>query len=443
MAKTDFYSARVLQQRVRREKVHYEQIVDDESKSDINSSSDSVDMLDFQLLNNTTTTTRLHRQELDDNVDGGHFSDEDNFENYYSSNEADNVNIDDEILLLHDGNLPLYQQASVSVGKAVQYIMNYYINSNYDKSKVVALLNVIKYILPIPNRLPTTFHQILKIYGKKPSSTVKFYYNSCLALTAVKGGQQYCTNFNCPFTNIKLSKRQLMEIFTMNVRDKLQSIVRRKISVITGYEELFPKFDTSSGNRYQLITKNVANPITLNIHVDGAPLVTIKQLTDLSVNGTSIFVNEHEFQVNVKTLFFISDLPAKSLFTETIHFNGYFACTNCITESTLYKKQIIYPYRNNNYMSRNHEQFVKTAKEVELISRVDGKYAKSVVGIKGFSSLLKLFRYPDDIIYDYMHLIWLNHVPTLLKRFIGILSKNDINAIDSLLPGDGVVVLCI
>ncbi|CAM4944847.1 unnamed protein product [Rotaria socialis] len=94
-------------------------------------------------------------------------------------------------------------------------------------------------------------------------------------------------------------------------------------------------------------------------------------------------------------------------------------------------------------MSRNHEQFVKTAKEVELISRVDGKYAKSVVGIKGFSSLLKLFRYPDDIIYDYMHLIWLNHVPTLLKRFIGILSKNDINAIDSLLPGDGVVVLCI
>ena len=55
----DFYSARVLQQRVprKRKKVNYEQIFDDESKCDISSSSDSVDMLDFQLLNNTTTTT--------------------------------------------------------------------------------------------------------------------------------------------------------------------------------------------------------------------------------------------------------------------------------------------------------------------------------------------------------------------------------------------------
>ncbi|CAF4356877.1 unnamed protein product, partial [Rotaria magnacalcarata] len=42
----------------------------------------------------------LNGQELDDNIHGGHFRNEDNFQNYYSSNEADNVNLSDEILLL-------------------------------------------------------------------------------------------------------------------------------------------------------------------------------------------------------------------------------------------------------------------------------------------------------------------------------------------------------
>lgn len=45
--------------------------------------------------------------------------------------------------------------------------------------------------------------------------------------------------------------------------------------------------------------------------------------------------------------------------------------------------------------------------------------------------MLKLFSYPVDIIYDYMHLICLNHVPSLIKRFVTILSKNSIAQIDS------------
>ncbi|CAF4562078.1 unnamed protein product, partial [Rotaria magnacalcarata] len=58
-------------------KVQYQRIFDDESTSVISSNSDSVDMLDLMLLNNTRTM--LNGQELDDNIHGGHFRNEDNF----------------------------------------------------------------------------------------------------------------------------------------------------------------------------------------------------------------------------------------------------------------------------------------------------------------------------------------------------------------------------
>ncbi|CAF3907108.1 unnamed protein product, partial [Rotaria sordida] len=244
---------------------------------------------------------------------------------------------------------------------------------------------------------------------------------------------------------------------------------------------ILPQLDIPSRPRYRSTTKIITHPITPPTHADGAPLIRstksalwpcfgsivelpppvreyqsniltlglwvscikpdanlfleniIEQLIDLSENGTTIFVNNYEFKINVKTQMFVSDLPAKSLFMKTINFNGYYACTNCITEGTLYNKQIIYPYEKNNYQLRTHEQFVKTAKEVEAKITGGSGRCTSIAGIKGLSSLLKVLRYPHDVIYDYMHLICLNHVPTLVRYFTEVLSKNDLDKIDSIL----------
>ncbi|CAF2197813.1 unnamed protein product [Rotaria magnacalcarata] len=230
---------------------------------------------------------------------------------------------------------------------------------------------IIKSILPTPNKLPTTFRQILKIFGKSPTFVTKFYCNSCLTLTTKQNGQHYCTNSTCSLADLQLSKRQLTELVTLNIREKLQSIVRRNLSLFSSHEELFPAFDIPSGARYQSTTKNVVHLITLHIHADGAPLVRstksaiwpcfssivelpppvreyqsniltlglwvscikpdvylflediIEQLTELSENGTTIFVNCLEFKIYVKTQLLVSDLPAKSLFMKTINFNGF------------------------------------------------------------------------------------------------------------------------
>jgi hypothetical protein len=120
-------------------------------------------------------------------------------------------------------------------------------------------------------------------------------------------------------------------------------------------------------------------PITLNIHTDGAPLVRstksslwpcegevvelppqvrekqinivvlslwtssvkadvnlfmkdcIEQLLDLSSPFT-LTINDFHFSVIVKHQLFLSDLPAKALFWKTINYNGYNACSYCMSE---------------------------------------------------------------------------------------------------------------
>ncbi|CAF4070044.1 unnamed protein product [Rotaria magnacalcarata] len=393
----------------------------------------------------------------------------------------DNVDIDDDGLFQHDSSPPLYERSNITTSETVTQLMKFCIKSNFDKQQVVKMMCLLKSILPTPNRLPTTFRQILNIYGKTPSSIENFYCNNCWTLIKKKGGQQICTNTNCLSYNLQLSKRQVTEVVTTNIREKVQSVVRRNLSLLTGNDNLFPPFDIPSGDRYQTITKEIDHPITLCIHADGAPLIRstksavwpcfssivelpppvrehksniltlglwvstvkpnvnlflhdiIEQLIDLSKTGTSIFINEHEFRIHIKTQFFVSDLPAKSLFLKTINFNGYFACTKCFTEGVLYNRQVIYPYQSNNYQSRTHDDFVTIGKQVEKNLASGHKRGTSIAGVKGLSSLLKIFKYPDDIIFDYMHLICLNHVPNLIRRFVGILSKEAIIQVDNIL----------
>ena len=271
MAETsEVYTERVLQQRIcrKKSKVQYQQLVESESNCHTDSTSDSIGAIHLNLSDNKTTAVMVNQQGFEDDVGNHYFADEDDtkgfsfsgeadFQDHYSPDKVDNPDIDDSVLFSHDGMPLLHQQTTISVGEAVKLIMKFCVNSNSDKFKVVSLMGLIKSILPTPNQFPTPFHQILKIFGQNPWSMTKFYCNNCLTLTTLKWRQQYCTNSNCALVGLKLSKRRLKEIVIMNVREKLQSIVRQNISLFTGYEEFFPAFDIPSSNRYQSITKKL------------------------------------------------------------------------------------------------------------------------------------------------------------------------------------------
>jgi hypothetical protein len=89
---------------------------------------------------------------------------------------------------------------------------------------------------------------------------------------------------------------------------------------------------------------------------------------------------------------------------------------------------VLYPYKNNDYTSRTHENYLKAAREA--VKKSNGRKEASVDGIKGLSSLLQIFNYPTQIIYDYMHLVCLGHVPSLINRWCSHINKNSIIKID-------------
>lgn len=84
-------------------------------------------------------------------------------------------------------------------------------------------------------------------------------------------------------------------------------------------------------------------------------------------------------------------------------------------------KKVLYPYKNNDLTARTHESYLKAAREA--IRKSNGGKEVAVDGIKGLSSLLRIFTYPTQIIFDYMHLVCLGHVPYLINRWCSQLDK--------------------
>ena len=56
-----------------------------------------------------------------------------------------------------------------------------------------------------------------------------------------------------------------------------------------------------------------------------------------------------------------------------------------------------------------------------------------VDGIKGVSSMLKILTYPDQIVYDYMHLVCLGHMVALVKRWLPLLQQSNLTELDTVL----------
>lgn len=305
----------------------------------------------------------------------------DDHDTYWKENSVD-------VDLSMDLSLPLYTNSHTSVKAAATAIMSMACKFNFPKYVVEGILKIFKSLLPTPNLLPTTHASIIKALGVKPISSSKFYCNSCYELCTIRAGRKFCENVQCELMNQQLRNRNISEVVTLNIADQLKSILSRNIDLFNK-NELFPPFDINNGTFYKnsmmlaeelnKSSNSKVHPITLNIHTDGAPLVrtsksslwpclasvvelppqvreqqtnilvlclwsssnkpnvdlfmkdSIQQLLDLSIPSI-IIVNDIQFSITVKTQLFVSDLPAKALFWKTISYNGYSACTNCLTE---------------------------------------------------------------------------------------------------------------
>jgi hypothetical protein len=172
----EIYTDRVLHQRLYRdkEKSQYQQTIDNDWDSTISES----DVNDFDLSDDESTISPLNQFHNDKYAKDNYLQDRD-----------DDINTANDNLFDHDHSPPLYEQSTITTNEAVGRLMEFCINSNFDKQKIIKMMCLVKSILPSSNKLPTIFRQILNIYDKTPSSNQKFSCNNCWILTTKPGGQ--------------------------------------------------------------------------------------------------------------------------------------------------------------------------------------------------------------------------------------------------------------
>ncbi|CAM4911538.1 unnamed protein product [Rotaria socialis] len=295
----------------------------------------------------------------------------------YENDLFDNVHPFDDYLLDMDNSRPLFNGSSITVKKAVHQLCSFFTDFNINKSTVVNLLRIIKTLLPKPNQLPTSWKGIMKVLGRASTSRTTFLCSSCLK-QCEKGiyGTKLCHNEKCSLKNRTMKSTEIVELVHLDIRAQIQAILTRN-QLLLNRKDLYPMTDVCFGEYYRTQSSGTINRVTLIVHTDGAPLVklskqsiwpcfaslvelpppareyqknivllslwtsklkpdpniflqeTIEELKSLINAGTSIFINGQEYEITLRTQYFVSDLPAKALFCKTINFNGYSACSEC------------------------------------------------------------------------------------------------------------------
>ncbi|CAF3575551.1 unnamed protein product [Rotaria socialis] len=347
----------------------------------------------------------------------------------------------------------LYSGFPLSVTKAVHLITNFYLDINWDKQKVNGLLRLIKRLLPKPNLLPSTLKRVNKLLHLAPLTTTTLLCSDCYQSCKRAGFRsKTCANPSCSTSFRQRRSTEIIEIVRFDVRSQIQWIMNRNVAFINK-SHFFPSNDICFGEQYQNMSDRSNNTITLIVHSDGAPIVrsskqsiwpcfasiteispplrefqsniiilalwlskkkpdvniflteTVNDLSLLIHDETSLFIGAKEYKIQLRTQFFISDLPTKTLFCCTTYFNGYSACTFCCSRgiwSPDYKK-VLYPYENNDLTARTHDSYLKAAREA--IRKSNGGKEVAVEGIKG-------------------------HIPYLINRWCSLIDKKTILAID-------------
>ncbi|XP_074098920.1 uncharacterized protein LOC141527394 [Cotesia typhae] len=148
---------------------------DDDSSSDSDADSDVVSAdsdVDLNVDSNADLDTDLN---VDSNADSDH---EENIENDTNDNDNDsNKEVNRQTFEM------LYDGSDINVPKVVSYLMDLYIEKKLTKQSLQQILETLQHLLPKPNYMPATVHNLFKfVKDRAPlTKTIKhFYCNRCL-----------------------------------------------------------------------------------------------------------------------------------------------------------------------------------------------------------------------------------------------------------------------
>ncbi|CAF0954091.1 unnamed protein product [Adineta steineri] len=336
------------------------------------------------------------------NLAGTHISDDNDLLDY-DPDGNDNVNNDS---FYQDDSSTLFINSSYTVRAATIKIVNFAIDVNLDKIHTTKLLRLIKLLLPQPNVLPTSHKGVLKVFNRTSGFTTKYLCEHCGHNIIVReGGVKQCSNACCSRYSRNILNNRISEVVTMNIREGLHFIIKRNIKLLFTNKNLFPTGDIVNFKYYSNNSKiSEKRTLTLILHADGAPLVrsTRQSLWPLFANIIEIPPPARDHQRNILIL-------------------GEYNNTDRV---------MLYPYENINNTPRTHHGFQQDA-QLAAFENERATCEVIVNGVRGVSPLLSIMTYPVCILYDYMHLVCINHFGMLAKRWNLFLTLNDRLLIDN------------
>jgi hypothetical protein len=110
------------------------------------------------------------------------------------------------------------------------------------------------------------------------------------------------------------------------------------------------------------------------------------------------------------------DLPAKAMICNVKQFNGEFGCICCFHPGKQIGRVRVYPYEKL-YILKTNDDYISYSKIADEINKNerDEKKHKSIFGFFGVSPINYVLNIPEQVPFDYMHLVLQGHSKFLLN----------------------------
>ncbi|CAF3926712.1 unnamed protein product, partial [Rotaria magnacalcarata] len=241
------------------------------------------------------------------------------------------------------------------------------------------------------------------------------------------------------------SYSKVAELAIMNVEREIKRVAERHIDLINEYPKqapyIFPSDHISSNIYRQLPTNENQCNITIILHSDGAPAVSVNNkslwpvqaiiaeipipvrdmksavmlfgvwlaakklprnpllipiITQLEVLMRSPIVLKQKdgsrLSYNVRIQQAIFDLPARAHFLNIVQYNGYYGCGDCCIEGVAIGRQVYFPFSKKTEKLKDHQFYLQNAK----IN--DGRFIQGIKGPTPLSSILLLpYQTPSQV----------------------------------------------
>lgn len=196
----------------------------------------------------------------------------------YASDSSSDSSDDDPsgIGIDPDDDTPLYRGSPVSLHKSALSLLRFCRTVNLNKRGVKHLLDALRGLLPMPNKLPRTLAGLLRQCGILPSRRVSYHCSQCMA-RLISASDPNCSS-DCSVHNNPRLPIHVGELYSANVEKQVKIVVENHITLINDYmrnkhmvtcdipnSRIFQQLPCVAGEKH----------VTLLLQTDGAPLVKV------------------------------------------------------------------------------------------------------------------------------------------------------------------------